>query len=254
MIHWQRFCDKSCCVGSYSCCPTIFGNAGPRICIPILKNHVDGLTQILCPQCPVVYTRFNTSSSPSTLVIRIKVSRNHALLGIGFLLLNHSDSTVPRSIYTVFRSTRIAKQHQVSQIQSIPSYYFLTKYNRISTKEHLTDKPILVDRLGLCPFSSFRCFSPHLPKHKNHQFKALNHPHISTHFFDIFQNHIAMTIKGFDPSQEFVVIAAADQHLIVVLDGLLQHWQRTSVEFQLFLLAHFVFGHFRSCFWLDRTL
>ena len=45
------------------------------------------------------------------------------------------------------------------------------------------------------------------------------------------KDHIAMTIKCFDPSKEFFVVTAINQDLGVILDRLGQDWKGSGVEF-----------------------
>lgn len=68
------------------------------------------------------------------------------------------------------------------------------------------------------------------------------------HFFHIFQNHITMSVEGFNTSQKFLVIPTVDQHLCVVLDRLGKHWKRTSIKFFLFSFSQFLWSHLRLGF------
>lgn len=92
--------------------------------------------------------------------------------------------------------------------------------HRVSSQEHFTDEAILVHGLDfLLAFAGSRDLRPH--------------------FFHVFQDHVAMTIEGFHSTEKLLVVAAIDENLRVVLDGLREYAERASVEFFLLQFLQF---------------
>lgn len=58
---------------------------------------------------------------------------------------------------------------------------------------HLTNESVLIDRSALLPVGQPRCLRPHL--------------------LDIFQHHVAMSVKGLDTCEELAVVATRDEDL-----------------------------------------
>ena len=87
-----------------------------------------------------------------------------------------------------------------------------------------------MDIARYCTFSWFRVFGPHL--------------------LHIFENHVAVSVKGFHSAEQFPVVPAIDEYLCVVLDGLSQDGERSCLE--LFLisgsLSFWFLGHDACCF------
>lgn len=76
--------------------------------------------------------------------------------------------------------------------------------HRVTSEEHLGNKPILVHGFGLLlALAGSRQLRPHL--------------------FHVLQHHVAVAIEGFYPAQQLLVVAAVDEHLGVVLHGLREH-------------------------------
>ena len=68
--------------------------------------------------------------------------------------------------------------------------------------------------------------------------------HLSPHFLDALQDHIAVAVEGLNSTDELFVVSAVDQDLSVVFDRLSQHGQGPRVEL-LFLAPFKLFsGHF----------
>lgn len=99
----------------------------------------------------------------------------------------------------------------------------------IAAQEHLRDEAVLVHRLHLL-------------------LALAGTRHLSPHLLDVLQDHVAMPVKGFDASQQLLVVSAVDQHLRVVLHGLGEHREWSSVELLLFLLGQLFRGQFRLGF------
>lgn len=87
--------------------------------------------------------------------------------------------------------------------------------NRISSQEHLRYETILWHWLGLSlSFTSFWDFTPKLT--------------------NVFQNHVAVSVKSNHSTQEFLVVSYIDQNLCLLTNALGQDRQRAMFESLLF--------------------
>lgn len=84
----------------------------------------------------------------------------------------------------------------------------------IAAKEHFRDEAVFVD--GFLAF-------------------ALGH--LCPHLLYIFENHVRVTIKGFDSCKELLVVAKCDEDLGVVANGLLKQRERALGDLVLLELA-----------------
>lgn len=64
---------------------------------------------------------------------------------------------------------------------------------------------------------------------------------LGPHLLHVLENHVAVSVKGLDPSQELAVVAAGDQDLRVRAGGGLQQRQRAGGELMLLDLSDFIF-------------
>jgi len=104
----------------------------------------------------------------------------------------------------------------VSSLAILSHGIFQNQNDGISSQEHFGNEPILVDWLRLLlAFAGLWCFRPH--------------------FFDIFEDHVAVAVEGFDPAQQPSVVPTVDEDLSVVLDRVGEDGEGSGLE--LFLLS-----------------
>ena len=85
---------------------------------------------------------------------------------------------------------------------------------------HFADEPVLVDWPPLLSTRNSRSFRPH--------------------FLHVLQDHIAMSIEGLDPGEQFAVVAAGYENLRMRSDGGLENREGPRGEFMLFELGDLI--------------
>lgn len=87
---------------------------------------------------------------------------------------------------------------------------------------HFADESVLVDGSALLPVGKPRRLRPHL--------------------LDIFQHHVAMSVKSLDAGEKLPVVATGDQDLGVASDSGLKDRQGAGAELVLFEKGDLVFS------------
>jgi len=88
---------------------------------------------------------------------------------------------------------------------------FQDKDDRVAAEKHFRNESVFVDCLRLLfSFARLWVLGPHL--------------------LDVGEDHVAVPVEGFDPTQESPVVAAVDEDLCVFFDRLSQNRQGSRLE------------------------
>lgn len=88
---------------------------------------------------------------------------------------------------------------------------------------HFTNEPVLVD------------WPPFLPSRNSGSFRP--------HFLYIFQDHVAMSIKGLNPGEQLAIVTAGYEDLRMRSNSGLKNREGPRSEFMLFKLGDFVLAN-----------
>lgn len=138
--------------------------------------------------------------------------------------LNHRSLSCPFSAFLrPLKASSQCRSHSCGPFHSpeIPSTQQHQNHT-ITPQEHLADEPVLVHWAALLAIRQSWNFRPHL--------------------LDVLQNHVAVSVEGFDAREHFAVVAAGNQDLRMVAHGGLEERQRTRSEFVGFEEADLIFA------------